>query len=111
VIDWDRVRDLYDEIGADAFAEVLDLFVLEVDDAIARLRAATLPDARSNEFHFLKGAALNLGLGQIAALCAQGEKAAAAGQDTGQMQAQVACEFPALNAVLSRDWPEKFGVL
>jgi HPt (histidine-containing phosphotransfer) domain-containing protein len=109
VIDWDRVRDLYDEIGADAFAEVLDLFVLEVTEALARLDAATLPAERSAEFHFLKGAALNLGLDQIAALCAKAEKSAASGQDTSDLQSQVASDFPKFNEILLREWNHRFG--
>lgn len=110
MIDWDRVRDLYDEIGADAFAEVLELFALEVDEGLARLRAATGPHARSSEFHFLKGAALNLGLDQLAALCAQGERAACASLDCHAVEAQVAQDFPALNQLLLRDWRNKFGL-
>jgi histidine phosphotransfer protein HptB len=109
VIDWDRVHDLYEEIGEDAFAEVLDLFVLEVTEALDRLNVATQSDARSGEFHFLKGAALNLGLDQMASVCAQGEKTAAAGLDTQDLQQQVATDFPKLNQILLRDWSLKFG--
>lgn len=108
MIDWDKVRDLHDEIGAESFAEVLELFVQEVDEALARLNDTTDPSAASGEFHFLKGAALNLGLDDMAALCASGEKGATAGQSTESAQIQVLAEFPALNAALLRDWRQKF---
>jgi HPt (histidine-containing phosphotransfer) domain-containing protein len=110
MIDWGRVRDLHDEIGAESFAEVLELFVQEVDEALSRLRDATDPVAASGEFHFLKGAALNLGLDTIAELCAQGEKAAAAAQDTHFARTRALREFPSLNADLLRDWRQQFGV-
>ncbi len=109
MINWDRVRDLYDEIGAESFAEVLELFVQEVDEALGRLTSAPDAQARSGEFHFLKGAALNLGLDDLAALCAQGEKTAAAGQNADTAQAQVLAEFPARNAVLMQDWKRQFN--
>ena len=41
MIDWDRIGELRAEIGDDDFAEVLDLFFEDVDDAVARLRSAT----------------------------------------------------------------------
>lgn len=83
MIDWGRVQDLRDEIGADAFGEVVELFLDEVDTEIEKLR---LPDAAQNLealLHFLKGSALNLGFAAFADLCHSGERAAATGQDAG----------------------------
>ena len=107
MIDWARIHDLYEEIGEDAFAEVLDLFVQDVNEGLARLRAASDAKARSAEFHFLKGAALNLGLGQLAATCALGETNAAQGQDTTAAQADIETQFPRVNATLLRDWRQR----
>jgi HPt (histidine-containing phosphotransfer) domain-containing protein len=83
MIDWGRVQDLRDEIGADAFAEVVELFLDEVDTEIGKLR---LPDADANLealLHFLKGSALNLGFAAFADLCHGGERAAATGNHDG----------------------------
>jgi histidine phosphotransfer protein HptB len=69
-VDWQRVDDLAAEIGADAVVEVVGMFLEETDAVIARL--ATSPPV-PEDYHFLKGAALNLGLADLAALCQQGE--------------------------------------
>lgn len=106
MIDWARVADLHGEIGDDAFAEVLDLFVQEVDEGLARLRAAPDARTRTSEFHFLKGAALNLGLTDLAACCSRGETLAAQGHDTDAELAQVIAGFPIANAILTRDWEQ-----
>ena len=74
MIDWDRVMALRDEVGAEDFAEVVDLFLEEVDEALGRLSAKLTPAALSAEMHFLKGSALNLGFAEFARLCQQGEK-------------------------------------
>jgi HPt (histidine-containing phosphotransfer) domain-containing protein len=80
MIDWDRVAALRDELGAADFAEVVEMFLSESDDVIARLRAGRPYPTLEAELHFLKGSALNLGFHQLAALCGQGEKRAASGQ-------------------------------
>ena len=38
MIDWARVRELKDEVGADAFDEVVELFLEEVEEVIVRLQ-------------------------------------------------------------------------
>ncbi|MGM0659546.1 MAG: Hpt domain-containing protein [Pseudomonadota bacterium] len=80
MIDWDHVRKLRDEIGADAFEEVVEMFLDEVETEIETLRAP--PGARDLEvqLHFIKGSALNLGFAEFAALCQKGEAAASGGQ-------------------------------
>jgi HPt (histidine-containing phosphotransfer) domain-containing protein len=79
VINWERVEELRDEIGADGFTEVVALFLEEADEAVARL-AEGARDRLAEDLHFLKGSALNLGLAQLAELCQQGERAAARGE-------------------------------
>jgi HPt (histidine-containing phosphotransfer) domain-containing protein len=74
MIDWDRVQALRDEVGADDFAEVVDLFLEEVDEALGGLTARLAPAALSAALHFLKGSALNLGFAEFARLCQIGEK-------------------------------------
>ncbi len=79
MINWDRVDELQDEIGADGFAEVIALFLDEADEVVARLSPVGDPGLEA-DLHFLKGSALNLGLATLADLCHAGERAAARGQ-------------------------------
>ena len=80
MIDWDHVRKLRDEIGAEAFGEVVDLFLEEVETEIAKLRAPPPTLDLEAQLHFIKGSALNLGFAEFADLCQQGEAAAAGGE-------------------------------
>lgn len=80
MIDWQRVGELRDEVGAEDFHEVVDLFLEEVDEIIERLTKSPDPTAYEADLHFLKGSALNLGFRDFGALCANGEQASAAGQ-------------------------------
>ncbi len=79
MIDWARVKELRDEIGADDFDEVVALFLEEADEVIARISPELGAKALEADLHFLKGAALNLGFAAFAALCQQGERWAAEG--------------------------------
>jgi histidine phosphotransfer protein HptB len=69
-VDWQRVDDLATEIGAEALVEVVSLFLEETDAVIARLGTG---QPTTEDYHFLKGSALNLGLADLAALCQRGE--------------------------------------
>ncbi|MEQ8901049.1 MAG: Hpt domain-containing protein [Roseovarius sp.] len=80
MIDWNRVRNLRDEIGTDAFEEVVELFLEEVETEIDRLRAPCEALDIEGQLHFLKGSALNLGFVAFSDLCHAGEATAAAGQ-------------------------------
>lgn len=80
MIDWSRVQELRREIGAEGFAEVVELFLDEVETAIARLTAAKTAAASAEDMHFLKGSAWNLGFIDFGALCHDGERRAAAGR-------------------------------
>lgn len=79
MIDWDRVRELRAEIGAEDFDEVVCLFLEEADEAIARLSPARGAKALAADLHYLKGASLNLGFATLSALCQEGERRANAG--------------------------------
>lgn len=83
MIDWGRVQDLRDEIGADAFGEVVALFLDEVDTEIEKLRPPGADQNLEALLHFFKGSALNLGFTAFADLCHRGERAAANGQHDG----------------------------
>ncbi|SHJ85659.1 Hpt domain-containing protein [Shimia gijangensis] len=89
MIDWNRVNELRDEIGRDDFAEVVDLFLEEVEQVIGKLRDAPDFDTLGEDLHFLKGSALNLGFRGFSILCQAGETASGEGTaravDIGQI--------------------------
>jgi HPt (histidine-containing phosphotransfer) domain-containing protein len=78
MIGWDRVRELFNEVGEDGFGEIMELFLDETAasvDELPNVANENLQDA----MHALKGCALNLGFRQLASLCASGETRAAQG--------------------------------
>jgi HPt (histidine-containing phosphotransfer) domain-containing protein len=79
MIDWNRVTTLREEIGADGFDEVVELFLDEVDEVMARLRVAPDPTTLEEDLHFLKGSALGLGFRSFSKLCQIGENQSANG--------------------------------
>lgn len=80
MIDWNRIAELRDEIGADDFQEVVDLFLSEADATVLRLFPNQDAKTLEADCHFLKGAALNLGFATLAAECQTREMQAAKGQ-------------------------------
>lgn len=80
MIDWARVFELRQEIGAEDFDEVVELFLEEVEEVIARLREQTSRSSLEQDLHFLKGSALNLGFSAFSTLCQHGELLAAQGE-------------------------------
>lgn len=79
MIDWGRIDTLRDEVGEDALDEVIDLFLEEVDQVIARLESNPIPAEFDKDLHFLKGSALNLGFTDFGTICQDGERKAASG--------------------------------
>lgn len=100
MIDWKRVEELREEIGADGFVEVADMFLDEAEGAVRALVAGLPPEEVEGQLHFLKGSALNLGLSDLAAICQDGERKAAAGQGAQVDTAQVAAIYHASRASL-----------
>jgi HPt (histidine-containing phosphotransfer) domain-containing protein len=100
MIDWKRVEELQREIGADGFAEVAQMFLDEADQAARALAAGPAPDEVEAQLHFLKGSALNLGLSDLAAICQDGERKAAAGYGALVDLAQVTRVYQASRAHL-----------
>lgn len=80
MIDWVQVNALRDEVGAEDFEEVVELFLEEVQEVVDDLRGAADSAQLESKMHFLKGSALNLGFSDFSDLCAAGEKAAADGR-------------------------------
>lgn len=101
MIDWDRVAELRDEIGAESFDEVVDLFLTEADAVILRLRADADPKTLESDCHFLKGAALNLGFKTLAAQCQLRETQAATGQEVADFAVVYDCYQESRQALLA----------
>ena len=80
MIDWTRVKELRDEVGADDFQEVVDLFLEEVEEVAARVKVTSDQTTLEGDLHFLKGSALSLGFSDFANLCQDGETAFAQGK-------------------------------
>lgn len=92
MIDWKRVAELRDEIGASEFDEVVDLFLEEVEGLAGRLRTTPDPKRYEEDLHFLKGCAVNLGFAELATKCLAGENKAASGNaDQVDIGAVLAC--------------------
>jgi HPt (histidine-containing phosphotransfer) domain-containing protein len=81
MINWDQVKQLEEDIGAEDFGDVVVMFIDEVDQAVDNLRPSpTLEgEAMSSAMHFLKGSAANLGFEAFSAYCSSGEKLAESG--------------------------------
>lgn len=80
MIDWSRVRQLRDEVGASEFEEVVQIFLDEVQETIDRLHQNTARLELEQNMHFLKGSALSLGFDWFSKLCQDAERNAAAGK-------------------------------
>ena len=109
MIEWTRVTELRDEIGAEDFGEVVELFLEEVEEVIDRLRARPDPARLEGDLHFLKGSALNLGFRDFSALCQQGEARSAEGQAEQVDLAAIISSFEASRSVFQRELPQLTG--
>jgi len=81
MIDWDRMNSLRDDVGAEDFDEVVELFLEEVDEIVERLSTTTDKTTLGADLHSLKGCAAGLGFRAFARLCQSGEAHCAIGKD------------------------------
>ncbi len=109
MIDWARVTQLRDEIGAEDFAEVVELFLEEVDDAMFRLKAGSDLAQLEQDLHFLKGSALNLGFSAFSELCQMGERMAASGQAAEVDMQAIFKAYDASRDCFVTEMPEKLA--
>ncbi len=79
MIHWARVNELREEVGAEDFDEVVELFLEEVEEVIDRLRRNADLSQLEQDLHFLKGSALSLGFADFSDLCQDGERKSADG--------------------------------
>jgi histidine phosphotransfer protein HptB len=76
LVNRDRLAALRGEIGEDGFDEVVDLFLRESEEVVARLGTQRQGGLSEADLHFLKGSALTLGFDDLADLCRQSETGA-----------------------------------
>lgn len=80
MIDWQRVTALKDEVGAEDFDEVVELFLAEVEEVTDRLARTVDATTLEHDMHFLKSSALTIGFSGFADQCQAAETCAASGQ-------------------------------
>ncbi len=103
MIHWPRVRQLRDEVGADEFNEVVEIFLDEVQEVIARLHADTARQDLEQNLHFLKGSALSLGFEVFSKLCQDGERLAASGEAAKVDLSEILAVFAASKSVFQAE--------
>lgn len=99
MIQWSRVRQLRDEVGAEEFDEVVDIFLDEVQEVIKKLRDDTARIEIEQNLHFLKGSALSLGFDSFSKLCQDGERRAAAGDSAAVDLGEICTTYDASKAL------------
>ncbi len=109
MIDWDRVATLREEVGAEDFREVVDLFLDEVDATIDALAAQARHDDLEEKLHFLKGSALSLGFHSFSDLCQAGEVAASKTADADVDLDEILRCYSESRAAFLADLPDKLA--
>ena len=103
--------ELRDEVGAEDFGEVVDVFLEEVEQGLADLQTANSPAELESLLHLLKGCAWNLGFQAVGSLCAVGEGRAAAGDADPVDKAELAKVYAASKAMFLAGLPARDIVL
>ncbi len=103
MIHWPRVRQLRDEVGADEFDEVVEIFLDEVQEVIARVHSDTARQDLEQNLHFLKGSALSLGFEVFSKLCQDGERLAASGEAAKVDLPEILAAFAASKSVFQAE--------
>jgi HPt (histidine-containing phosphotransfer) domain-containing protein len=111
MIDWDQVLELRDEVGAEDFGEVVDVFLEEVEQGLVDLQSAGSPAELESLLHLLKGCAWNLGFRAVGSLCAAGEGRAAAGDADPVDKIELASVYAESKAVFLAGLPARDIVL
>ncbi len=111
MIDWDQVLELRDEVGAEDFGEVVEVFLEEVEQGLVDLQSAASPAELESLLHLLKGCAWNLGFRAVGSLCAAGEGRAAAGDVDPVDKTELAKVYAESKAVFLAGLPARDIVL
>lgn len=101
MIDWARIEELKAEVGDEDLHEVFDLFLEEVRSVLDGLTPDD-PAALRRDLHFLKGSALNIGMTEVGALCAEFETRLRADPASGVDAAAVRAAVDRASAVFGQ---------
>ncbi|KIC18241.1 MULTISPECIES: Hpt domain-containing protein [unclassified Leisingera] len=107
MIDWPRVTELREEVGAEDFGEVVEIFLEEVEEVIGKLEGGDRGQLEQ-DLHFLKGSALNLGFDEFSSMCLDGERRSAQGGADGVDVPAIIANFQASKSVFLTGLSEKF---
>lgn len=77
MIDWDRMAELRRDFGEDDFSEIAIMFLSEVQARLTQMETQPSADT-SEDFHFVKGSAANLGFDKLYHACSSAEREAQA---------------------------------
>ncbi|MFY0595081.1 MAG: Hpt domain-containing protein [Cognatishimia sp.] len=83
MLDWTHIDQLKKDVGSNEFAEIVDLFFVEVEGLFKRLNRE---GAVANDLHFLKGSAANLGFAEFSKSCQIAQHQLVAGQQADLQQ-------------------------
>lgn len=109
MIDWDRVAALREEVGEEDFEEVVELFLLEVDEEIETLAGQSDGGSLAEKLHFLKGSALSLGFQEFSTLCQSGESALTADPTAAVDLGALHDSYGASREKFLADLPDRFA--
>ncbi len=109
MIDWSRVNELRDEVGAEDFDEVVELFLEEVEEVIGRLRTGPNRSQLEQDLHFLKGSALSLGFSAFSDLCQNGERNSAEGRAETVDVGEIVDTYDASKAMFMSELPQRLA--
>lgn len=110
MIDWARVAALKEEVGAEDFDEIVELFLEEVEAIIERLQGNPDLSALEADMHFLKGSALNLGFAAFSAYCDAGEKLASQGRAANVNVSTVLNSYTESKRMFLSEMPQSLAV-
>lgn len=109
MIDWDRVAALREEVGAEDFEEVVELFLEEVDEEIDTLSGEPPYPSLAEKLHFLKGSALSLGFSAFSNACQQGEVTLSASPEDPVDLTELHTTYQSSRQIFLAELPAKFA--
>lgn len=107
MIDWSKVSELREEIGAEDFDEVVEIFLEEVEGVLDKLRTGDKSQLEQ-DLHFLKGSALNLGFSDFSSRCQAGESASSQGASADVDLAEIITLYDTSKDVFLKELATRF---
>lgn len=106
MITWSQVTELRNDVGAEDFDEVVEIFLDEVEETLAALAHGPRLE---QVLHALKGSALNLGFTHFSDLCAEGEARAARGEGAAVDLEAIRASYGESKAIFLAELPERLA--